>query len=418
MSSPQPFRNGNGKPPPPNRGGDGGFSEGELFASSPELERLAMKSSSAPILARVVSYNILSSSLAAPSHFPECKPLDLEGSTRLKRVLMKLEAPVASRSIICLQEVSLAWSGELHHFFSSRGFHLMLASHGSHFSGYMGEGLAFPLDLYDPLELRIERLTDTMKWPNRQKATGFFAGLAEFQSRVSRATQILLNSKPNRFRHRQPWDHARGRNNRFIFARLKSRTNGARICVANYHMPCVYWSPPVMMIHAALVVRNFQVLCEGDDGILAGDFNIKPTDSSYDMIIKGEVDEKNGDYPSSTPDGTPASKWFPRPLGPMKSAYKEVLGQEPDFTNYAKVENQPMFIETLDYLFCTLDLDVVDVLRLPNRDAVQGPFPDATEPSDHVMIGATLRLPAPIRLPERPPMVVPEEAEGSSSPNQ
>lgn len=401
-NTPNPAKNGNsgiGKNNSNGSGGGGGgggdYGDGELFASSPELEQLAMRSTDAPILTRVVSYNILSSSLAGASHFPACNPDDLRAATRLKRVMMKLEGPVASRSIICLQEVSLAWSGHLHEFFANRGFHLLLASHGSYFNGYMGEGLAFPLDLYEAVDLRIERLTDMTDWPSPPRKEGLARAVADLRKRVGMAAQALFGSgKKNRFARREPWSHARGRYNRFIFARLRSRTNGAKICVATYHMPCIYWSPAVMMIHAALVSRTFQKLCGEDDGVLAGDFNIKPTDSSYEMIIKGEVDTTHQDFPVATPDGSPAESWFPMPLRPMKSAYREVLGEEPDFTNYAKVENQPVFIETLDYLFCTKGVDVVDVIRLPKRDAVQGPFPDATEPSDHVMIGATIRLPA------------------------
>lgn len=275
----------------------------------------------------------------------------------------------------------------------------MLASHGSYFNGYMGEGLAFPLDLYEAVDLRIERLTDFMNWPQPPKLVGVAGLLSEIRIRIVKAMQALVGfSKPSRYAKREPWAHARGRHNRFIFARLRSRTNGAKICVGTYHMPCVFWSPPVMMIHCALVVSRFQKLCGDDHGVLAGDFNIKPTDESYAMILRGTVDEAHEDYPPKAPDGSSASSWFPKPLAPMKSAYREVLGDEPDFTNYAKVENQPVFIETLDYMFCTKDVDVVDVIRLAKREAVQGPYPDATEPSDHVMIGATLRLPAPSRV--------------------
>lgn len=398
-TTPTPQKGGPGNNGPSKGNGSPDFGEGELFASSPELEQLAMKSTDAPILTRIVSYNVLSSSLAGASHFPDCDPENLKASARLKRLLIKLEGPVASRSIICLQEVSLAWSGPLHTFFANRGFHLMLASHGSYFNGYMGEGLAFPLDLYEAVDLRIERLTDFMNWPQPPKLVGVAGLLSEIRIRIVKAMQALVGfSKPSRYAKREPWAHARGRHNRFIFARLRSRTNGAKICVGTYHMPCVFWSPPVMMIHCALVVSRFQKLCGDDHGVLAGDFNIKPTDESYAMILRGTVDEAHEDYPPKAPDGSSASSWFPKPLAPMKSAYREVLGDEPDFTNYAKVENQPVFIETLDYMFCTKDVDVVDVIRLAKREAVQGPYPDATEPSDHVMIGATLRLPAPSRV--------------------
>lgn len=404
-SSTPPSANGSNPPNSSNSGTTGSSSPNDLdnglFASSPELEQLAMKSTDAPILSRIVSYNILSSSLASPSHFHTCDPLDLDAATRLKRVLTKLEAPVASRSIICLQEVSLAWSGQLHAFFANRGFHLMLASHGTYFNGYMGEGLAFPLDLYEAVDLRIERLTDMTDWPIRPKPKGLSGLLNTISSRFQKALCALIDHQPRRTSKREPWDHARGRYNRFIFARLRSRTNGARICVGTYHMPCIFWSPPVMLIHSALVVRSFQRLCGSDDGVLAGDFNIKPNDSAYHMILKGEVDRTHQDYPPSAPDGAPPEKWFPNPLAPMKSAYREVLGSEPDFTNYAKVKDQAMFVETLDYIFCTEGVDVVDVMRLPHREAVQGPYPDASEPSDHVMIGATLRLQAPMRKTRR-----------------
>lgn len=370
-------------PPPSNANNSSALPPDDLLASTPELECLAHKSSDAPVLSRVVSYNLLSSSLSTAPQFPGCDPANLLPSTRLKRILIKLEGAVASRSIICLQEVSLNWSGILHKFFANRGFHLMLASHGSYFNGYMGEGLAFPLDLYEAIDLRIERLTDSMRWPSTpQRVSNIF-------TRLSKAFNVLFNMpRPKR----EPWEHARGRHNRFLFARLRSRINNAIICVGTYHMPCVFYSPPVMMIHSALVVRTFQQLCNNDHGVLAGDFNIKPTDACYNMILSGKPDANHLDYPTRTPDGTPVSKWFPMPLAPMKSAYLQVLGEEPDFTNFAKVRDNPVFIETLDYLFCTEQVDVVDVVRLPRRDAVKGPYPDELEPSDHLMIGATIRL--------------------------
>jgi len=60
---------------------------------------------------RVATYNVLSSALAAPSHFTACRPEDLAASARLPRVLAKLEAEVDRDAVICLQEVSLTWAG-------------------------------------------------------------------------------------------------------------------------------------------------------------------------------------------------------------------------------------------------------------------------------------------------------------------
>lgn len=78
-------------------------------------------------------------------------------------------------------------------------------------------------------------------------------------------------------------------------------------------------------------------------------------------------------------------------------------------------KDEPEFIETLDYIFLSQsksgggdggggggdgvgaesDWRVVDVLPLPHRSEVRGPLPIATEPSDHLMVAATLELVRP-----------------------
>ena len=55
----------------------------------------------------VVTYNILSSALAAPDWFTTCAPEDLVAETRLARILTKLSAETDKGAIICLQEVTL-----------------------------------------------------------------------------------------------------------------------------------------------------------------------------------------------------------------------------------------------------------------------------------------------------------------------
>lgn len=67
-------------------------------------------------------------------------------------------------------------------------------------------------------------------------------------------------------------------------------------------------------------------------------------------------------------------------------------GREPDFTNYAQVQDDPVFCETLDYLFISEEWTVDRVLALPDRSEVVGPFPTELEPSDHILISAHLSL--------------------------
>ena len=63
------------------------------------------------------------------------------------------------------------------------------------------------------------------------------------------------------------------------------------------------------------------------------------------------------------------------------------------FPSFLQVGNNPAFIDTLDYIFLSREWEVNDVLPLPMREVVAGPLPNEQEPSDHLLISATLTLP-------------------------
>jgi len=70
---------------------------------------------------------------------------------------------------------------------------------------------------------------------------------------------------------------------------------------------------------------------------------------------------------------------------------------EPRFTNYAsrRSPDGPDFMETLDYIFYSREhFNAEEVITLPTEaEAVKaGVCPNVTEPSDHLLIGATLTL--------------------------
>ncbi len=77
----------------------------------------------------------------------------------------------------------------------------------------------------------------------------------------------------------------------------------------------------------------------------------------------------------------------------MLSAYATKNGTEPDFTNYARIREDPVFIATLDYIFHSNQWSVDAVEDLPHRDTVEGPLPNKDEPSDHILISAEMSLP-------------------------
>ena len=77
----------------------------------------------------------------------------------------------------------------------------------------------------------------------------------------------------------------------------------------------------------------------------------------------------------------------------LRSAYQVANGAEPNFTNFAVNNNVP-FCDTLDYIFLSHDWQVDSVLQLPHRDEILGPLPSEVEPSDHLLISATVSLPS------------------------
>jgi mRNA deadenylase 3'-5' endonuclease subunit Ccr4 len=70
---------------------------------------------------------------------------------------------------------------------------------------------------------------------------------------------------------------------------------------------------------------------------------------------------------------------------------RESLGREPEMTNYAQGMNRPPYCDTLDYIFISRHFEVVSTVPLPSREA-SSLMPNETEPSDHLLIGAQLRI--------------------------
>lgn len=193
--------------------------------------------------------------------------------------------------------------------------------------------------------------------------------------------------------------------------------------VATYHMPCVFWEPAVMVIHAALCAQRTQLLARGAPCVLLGDFNFKPGDAAYRLITQGNLDESDAHYPVP-PAWEP---WRPVLEKPMHSAYA-ALGGEPAYTNHTVSGMNPApFTDTLDYIFFSdghwepvsclptpPSTELIEQCKAPqpsSKDAAETatpvgeiaaalraagqPFcPNPFEPSDHLLIAATLNLTA------------------------
>ena len=338
--------------------------------------------------ARVVTYNVLSDRLASAEHFTACDPANLKSTTRLERIKAKLEEECGKNSVICLQEVSAKWAGEFHVFFARLGYSFVVSNYGNPFNGYMGVGVAYPLALYEVNGVDLTRVADTKKnaWPKDPSEKK----PSDFQKRVIRVLDGFKKVFGVEAPKKTGYKGSATKFNTMVTLTLKDKVDGVEFCVANYHMPCAFYDPPLMGMHVAMAVQYAQRLAQQRPLALAGDWNIKPDAGTYAFITSGDA----GQLADATPTVPEYDTWtVSDDFRAMRSAYAVKCGSEPDFTNWAIIRDGPPFIETLDYIFISENVEVEEVDELPHRsDVDDNPFPSATEPSDHIMIGARLKF--------------------------
>lgn len=283
----------------------------------------------------------------------------------------------------------------------------------------MGILTAVPTSTIEIHDVDIVRLSDTYPWPNEEQPSSLWETYVTKPLAWLTGGWMVSNQQPPQ---ESPWSMAKRRFNVCITTTLKFRdskptttesttsttttenNNNALFCVANYHMPCCYYAPIVMTLHADAYLAHVQRIAAstatGSSSstipyIVTGDFNIVPSEIVYRFLTQTKtVPTDSVAYPKSSETLTSSYAWTPAIQSTVRSAYAVATGTEPDFTNYAQTtpEEDP-FIDTLDYIFISELVRVRNVLPLPHRDNVEGPFPNAEEPSDHVLIAADLELP-------------------------
>lgn len=216
---------------------------------------------------RVTTYNVLSSQLARADYFSFCNPKWLQASYRLTKIKEKMDAEVARKSIICLQEVSTAWAGNLHAYFAARGYHLITGLYGGKFNGYMGVALAVPLSEYDILDSDVTRVADTKKVVRAPKDSGLVHALKNiFYWPALRLLKALGWYQPPK----NAWDEALNRFNQMILVRLRPKQaqqqavsastdepdTASSFVVGTYHMPCIFRIPQVRPVGRAAQPRR------------------------------------------------------------------------------------------------------------------------------------------------------------------
>lgn len=340
----------------------------------------------------IITYNILSHKLGNTNWFTSCKYKNLKKENRFKKITNQLQDEIKKSSIICLQEVPQDWAVKFHTLLIKYNYSFVYSSYGTTFDGYMGVGIAFPLNIFELCDADISRIGED--WPQTLRPTTFEKARKQFEQ-ITNTISSWVSTELSKFFHTPldlNWAISKKRNS-MVSLKLKQKSTNISFWVATYHMPCAFKYPEIMNVHCALCAKKIQCLSKQDEEkglpyVLCGDFNQDPNQSGYKLITSGG----QGDY--KLPELLENNKhWSPILDCRLNSAYKLHNGTEPSFTNWAVIRNGPPFIETLDYIFLSPHFNVKSVKQMPSKSDVNNPpLPNDIYPSDHLMIGAELYI--------------------------
>jgi mRNA deadenylase 3'-5' endonuclease subunit Ccr4 len=336
------------------------------------------------------TWNLLSTELASPSYHTLCDPKDLETKNRWTGIQKILTEKVEHNTIICLQELSERWLGYLLPFFQANNYTFIYDSQ------WLGDGIAFPNVRYRLHEVNIVKIGEELKkickpkllpttiasaTPENLYTKGYTKGWVLINSMISK---LNLQYKSSRVVE-DTWTKSIKKHNRLIGVRLQQYGTGAFFNVFTYHMPCDFREPSVMHIHTSMVLRTVKKLTGKLPYILAGDFNLKPTSTMYQMITKGGDYEEH--FEKSNLYNTPEITVNENPLRSVYGFHKE----EPAYTCFSQPKGAEEFLDCIDYIFISPEFNINSISELPKERPKQT-FPNQEVFSDHLPLSCELHL--------------------------
>lgn len=333
---------------------------------------------------RVITYNLLSSSLSTRASYPWNDLLYLDADNRFELILRAFEDWIkgsifrdgrqweagAPRPVFCLQEVSLEWASRLQIFFEGYNYRFYVTNYGIHPNGYMGVAIAVPSSA-KVLELVIDLPNSRLEWNGENK---------EAEKETSPALQSISRSS------KALWNVIKSKYNRYIALHLRLTEEAEReVWVATYHMPCEFKRPSILTTMAILLFSELQSLAGGLPLVVAGDFNISPDGETFRLITEAVT-------PITTAigfEGAPRD-WDIYPLPDRMSVVPPL-----PFTSrvLSNVKVPTAFIGTLDYIFYKgEDLHFTDLEEVRLSEEI---MPNATHPSDHLPVIANFTFQPP-----------------------
>lgn len=262
--------------------------------------------------------------------------------------------------------------------------------------------MAWPRAVFELEEELCETLSDTKEggWPGARPPSVYqkseeespWTWLLKAARRLIPGLESAAEIAQREREGERDWWASKGRKNAVIGGIFRARNDhSVRFLAATYHMPCAFNTPQVMVTHGALLLQFLQ-RCAADAAVplvLMGDFNFQPFSSVYRLYTTGEISDEDIPW-------VPAEEeWTPHVEKRVASAYVVGQGHEPDVTNFASSLGNDLFAGVLDYVFLSPpEAWAVEGLHpLPHRSQLGvRSLPSPSEPSDHLLLSANLRL--------------------------
>lgn len=313
----------------------------------------------------LTTYNVLANSMADKRFFTVDDESVLNLEQRMPKILKELGECFAREDVLCLQEVDIALAAAgLHQAFIENNYYA-LSAHYSTMPGrdYFGNIIAFPTKKYKLVTFGHVKIGDHLTIPK------------DYSNPIT--PHPFADGNP-RTVNCDVYQEAAKRDSVLLYAILEDKKSAKRFVVNTYHMPCAFWWPAVMTLHAEALLRKVKELSGGLPYILAGDFNIMPHTTLYKFITMGIIIEK---------EYFPSSEWKYENICPLKDI--RTLSHCPFYsTNFARNANNCVFEGALDHIFCSPGFSN----HLMWYEPALREMPNEKDGSDHVPVHCQVTL--------------------------
>jgi CCR4-NOT transcription complex subunit 6 len=308
----------------------------------------------------VMSYNILSCTFTKVEWFPYCQPEYLHPKYRAPRILNEIER--VNADVLFLQECD-------HDLF---------------------------LEFYKP---NLEAMGYNVIFKSTNSSRIVTVGIA-YKKKLFREENVVFLNLDEEL---DKLDDSFIRHKEALLVTLKQNSTGKKILVANTHL---FWNADYEYVKYGQMSRIIKYIEKNYKDlpiIMGGDMNSTPSSNVLKYVYK-KAPEVNmnirGDYNKNKKFMEHFWNEHKHNLN-LRSAYDIYkVGSNKDYEDYA--ENHPdfstythEFVGTIDYILYNQNkIEVAELLKLPTHDieVKSNKLPNSKYPSDHLKIGARLRL--------------------------